>query len=346
MVNDKRKRTYMDVNYSMSELRQTAYECWINSVSVRADLDRALLAIDRLEGQFVELQENLSELASTLAALSQQLDRPEEDAPNWYGQKNYTEGLDAVDLPVPREHNTPATREATVNSKRANPAHPSRLWEPLELSFQEEYRGPFEQIKTRLSAYLLEVLAVATAGGEVLDIGCGRGEWLELLEENGITATGVDIDPASVEQCVEKGLDARLLDGIEVMISAPANSHSVITAFHVIEHLPLESQLILISEAFRILRPGGVLLMETPNPQNLFVATHNFYLDPTHIRPMPPALLGFLTAHLGFERIESRFLDRTETPLDRDDQSKVEILPELLRQALNAAADYAVLAYK
>ena len=86
--------------------------------------------------------------------------------------------------------------------------------------------------------------------------------------------------------------------------------------------------------------------METPNPQNLLVATHNFYLDPTHIKPIPPALLGFATAQLGFVRVETRFLDRTESSVDQGEEAKLEMLPEALRHALSAAADYAVFAYK
>ncbi len=284
----------MDMNHSIDELGKRINESWMNTVSVRADLDRALLAIDRLEERLLILQASF----------------------------------------------------ATAAEAQAETSRVATLWETVELSFQEEFRGPSDLIKERLSAYLSDVLAVVGDGGDVLDIGCGRGDWLELLLENGISATGVDTDPGSVARCADKGLDVRLEDAGDFLASAESDSHAVVTAFHVVEHLPLEGLMSLLREALRILRPGGVLIMETPNPQNFLVATHNFFLDPTHIRPIPPALLSFLAAELGFVRVEARFLHRAEASVDEAEKVKVEMLPGPLRHALTAAADYAVIAFR
>jgi O-antigen chain-terminating methyltransferase len=148
---------------------------------------------------------------------------------------------------------------------------------------------------------LLESLAGRFPSGKALDLGCGRCEWLELLAEQGLKATGVDLDAGMLADCRERSLNVEQGDAIEVLAAASDDSHALITGFHIAEHLPFDVLMRLVIEAKRVLHPGGVLLLETPNPENIRVATRDFYLDPTHRHPLPPALLGFVYEFAGFD---------------------------------------------
>jgi O-antigen chain-terminating methyltransferase len=171
-------------------------------------------------------------------------------------------------------------------------------------AFEDRYRGTRDTIKDRLRAYLPFITPLAAPGGPAaaLDLGCGRGEWLELLGEHGFTASGVDLDDGMLAACRERGLDARREDALAALRGQPEGSLALVSAFHLVEHIPFDLVQELIREALRALRPGGLLILETPNPENLTVGATSFYLDPSHLHPLPPALLGFAAEHAGFAR--------------------------------------------
>jgi len=177
----------------------------------------------------------------------------------------------------------------------------------------------------------------------VLDLGCGRGEWLQLLKEENIPAIGVDFNTAMIQCCTDAGLEAYVGDALQYLAALPANSLGGLTAFHIIEHLPLDVFIRLIDEARRVVRPGGVVLFETPNPENLIVGACNFYIDPTHRNPLPPALVAFLLKARGFERVE---IDRRHPGdpallLKGDDEA----ITGPLNRLLFGAQDYAAIGY-
>ena len=128
----------------------------------------------------------------------------------------------------------------------------SHLLDPLYLSFEDRYRGTRDDIKSRQRVYLGQVTecVAATGRGAVIDIGCGRGEWLELLAEFGISGRGYDLNRIAVEESRERGLDVVLADAIEALANLPDESCSVITAFHIIEHLPFETLVKLFADHF------------------------------------------------------------------------------------------------
>jgi 2-polyprenyl-3-methyl-5-hydroxy-6-metoxy-1,4-benzoquinol methylase len=138
----------------------------------------------------------------------------------------------------------------------------------------------------------------------VLDVGFGRCEWLGILKEQGIAAYGVDCDEDLVRRALEKGFTAHLGDAIEYLSKLPANSLSGITAFHVVEHLPFDVLKQFLYQCHRTLASGGVLIFETPNPENLVVASHDFWMDPTHIKPIPATVLEFWTKAFGISQIQ------------------------------------------
>jgi O-antigen chain-terminating methyltransferase len=194
--------------------------------------------------------------------------------------------------------------------------------------FEDRLRGSEADIRAGLVPYLDDVLAGPTVGGDVLDIGCGRGEWLRLLRDRGIPARGIDLNVETVEAAVASGLDVVHGDGIEHLARLDEGSLGVLTAFHVLEHLAVEDHNRFFEAAARALRPSGLLIVETPNPTNLIVGAAAFYCDPSHVRPIHPDYLGFLADACGFVDAEIRFLHpraeyerlagETEDPVDRE----------------------------
>lgn len=172
------------------------------------------------------------------------------------------------------------------------------------VAFEEKFRGSEELIKERQKKYLKFINPLKILKDEVkaLDIGCGRGEWISLLNENGFNARGIDINESMVKVASQKGLNAAVNDALGELKSLDENSIDIITAFQVVEHIKFDDVLELIKEAKRVLAPCGILILETPNPENIMVGTQWFYLDATHKNPIPCELLSFATHYYGLER--------------------------------------------
>jgi O-antigen chain-terminating methyltransferase len=149
-------------------------------------------------------------------------------------------------------------------------------------AFEDRFRGSREEILKRLVAYepFLSALDHPSLSRGALDLGCGRGEWLEFASARGFTAHGVDIDDGMLAACRELGLSVENADALEVLKARPDASLTLISGFHFIEHIPFDNALELIHHALRVLEPGGLLIMETHNPENLRVGTELFHLDP------------------------------------------------------------------
>jgi O-antigen chain-terminating methyltransferase len=208
-------------------------------------------------------------------------------------------------------------------------------------AFEDRHRGSRDVIKGRLAPYLpfIQPLAEQYPGAPALDLGCGRGEWLEILATTGLSPLGVDQDEDMLDACRVLGLTACQGDAIEYLAALPDNSQAIVSAFHVVEHLSFDDLRKLAAEALRVLKPGGLLIMETPNPENIAVATCNFYLDPTHERPIPPDLLSFVAEYHGFQRVKIvRLQESTELA-----QCATPALKDVLQ---GVSPDYAVIAQK
>src|SRR6266567_8756087 len=170
------------------------------------------------------------------------------------------------------------------------------------LSLEDHFRGDRVEIKERLRVYLpwIERGGIGRDDRLLLDVGCGRGEWLELLQEQGVRAVGVDSNRALARQCRELNLEVVEADLISHLRGLPDASLGAITGFHIIEHLPIEALVKFLDETVRVLKPGGLVIFETPNPQNVLVGTCNFYFDPTHRNPLPSPIARFLVESRGF----------------------------------------------
>lgn len=207
--------------------------------------------------------------------------------------------------------------------------------------FEAAFRGSRAEILQRLAVYrdFLSPLAEVSPSRKALDLGCGRGEWLELAGTIGFDAHGVDLDAGMLEDCFARGLSAEQGDAIAFLKAQPANSQAVISGFHIAEHLPFALLQDLIAEALRVLEPAGLLILETPNPENIRVGSMSFHMDPTHNKPLPPGLLSFLPRHHGFWRAEILRLQESAERRQAPTASLVDVFE-------GVSPDYAVVAQK
>lgn len=221
-------------------------------------------------------------------------------------------------------------------------------------ALEDRFRGSRELIKSRQSVYLPLVEALVNrVRKKVLDVGCGRAEWLELLGERGVPAEGLDLNEDFVAEGKRVGLAVFSADAMHYLAQQPDQSYGLISAFHLVEHLGFENLLLFLREAYRVVDDGGAILLETPNPANLVVGACNFYLDPTHERPIPSILLGFAAEFSGFERVvivpvNQGFLENNLElmPAELSGASVVNKVVSSLDRNFMQAPDYAIIAFK
>ena len=180
----------------------------------------------------------------------------------------------------------------------------------------------------------------------VLDLGSGRGTFLELLRDKAVGGYGVDLDPRMTDEVRSRGLEAQTGDGLEHLRSLPDASLDGLYARHVAEHVLPGELIAVLRECRRVLKPGSPVVFVTPNPATLTVGAHTFWLDPSHRRPIPPELFHFYLEVEGYERVETRTSAPSETRLDEN----VPIGPirenvKLLNATLFGDRDYAVIGW-
>jgi len=222
-------------------------------------------------------------------------------------------------------------------------------------AFEERFRGSREEVARRLSVYLpvLDKAGALDLSSPVLDLGCGRGEWLELLGQHGYAAKGVDLNGEFVLHARQQGMDVVHAEAVDYLSAQPEGSCAALTSFHLVEHLPVAQMVELLTQIHRVLCPGGILILETPNPENHMVGACTFHLDPTHVAPLPPALLQFLTEQAGFATtlVARVNADALGVPLeyvpgDAPNSLQINAAIHLLNRAHYIAPDYAVIAQK
>ncbi len=195
----------------------------------------------------------------------------------------------------------------------------SHLLDAFYASFDEKFRGSRQEIKDRLRIYLpfLTEHGVGTKSTPIIDVGCGRGEWLELLYEQRLNATGVETNTMLVGQCRDRGFKVVEKDLIQYLHAQKPGTLGAVTAFHVVEHLDIDSIAQFLDEAVRVLKPGGLVIFETPNPRNVLVGSCNFYFDPTHRNPLPSEVMSFFLTTRGFVDVQVIELNPSDdTPVD------------------------------
>lgn len=222
--------------------------------------------------------------------------------------------------------------------------------------FEAYYRGGFEEIKKRKSIFLKYFIERE----DVLDIGCGRGEFLSLLKEHGIKARGIDLDDDMIVYCRNEGLDVKKADLFTYLEKeVKDNSLGGIFMGQVIEHLPPQGLLRMLSLTYNKLKKNCYIVMTTPNPLNLLVGAANFYMDLTHVRPLHPETLKFVVESANFKEVDVIFFSPVDenarlkkiplSQISNDSKNGFEIINEnidKLNRILFVEQDYAVVGRK
>jgi SAM-dependent methyltransferase len=236
--------------------------------------------------------------------------------------------------------------ERPSNSEPAIASETDHIQDALYASFEDLFRGTREDIKDRLRIYLPRMREAGAGWPEspALDLGCGRGEWLELLHGERLEGAGVESNRVFVQECRERGLKVTEADALSYLRSLRDASLGAVTAFHVVEHVPLPVLLALLDETVRVLKPGGIAIFETPNPANILVGANTFYYDPTHRNPLPSPLLHFLAESRGLTRVQALALHPDPEGLRlQEDGSEV---VRRFNEYFYGPQDYAVIGYK
>jgi 2-polyprenyl-3-methyl-5-hydroxy-6-metoxy-1,4-benzoquinol methylase len=190
---------------------------------------------------------------------------------------------------------------------RSDSTGPSSQLEALDshkyVGFEDQFRGTSDDIRARVTEYL----PVFEGTSDVVDIGCGRGEFLALMRDHGISARGIDLNQAMVEVCREQGLDATAADALAYLRAQPDQSLGGLFAAQVVEHLEPRYLAQLLDAAFDKLRPGAPIVLETINPACWFAFFESYIRDITHVRPLHPETLKYLLIASGFQQLEIRY---------------------------------------
>lgn len=216
------------------------------------------------------------------------------------------------------------------NSDVHSDGHSDNLAIPVSFEFalQDHFRGSEQDTAGKLRIWLDQIAAAGSVPGDTsglksqqhsqqwIDIGCGRGEWVALASAAGHKILGIDSSAVSIEYCRARKLPVERAEALERLGQVPDGSLAVVTAFHVVEHFPADYFLEFVRLAAQKLRRGGILAVETPNPANLLMGAHYFWNDPTHQRPIPPALMEFVFQYFSLSVVKRLELN----PFPREQQ--------------------------
>lgn len=213
------------------------------------------------------------------------------------------------------------------------------------VAIENHFRGTRALVAERQENYLPLLPQVISSTAPLIDLGCGRGEWLQVLSSRGVPAMGVDANSVCIAECLEQGLAVEQVDLLTFLRDRPDSSVGSYTLFQVLEHLPFGELVEAVREMRRTLVPGGRLIAEVPNAKNLRVAAGTFWIDPTHQRPLYPDLLTFLASEVGFTQVEGVYANDSSPNLDLTgipEGARVAI--ERMLETVDTAQDFALVA--
>jgi len=179
------------------------------------------------------------------------------------------------------------------------------------IEFENQFRGSRESVLDRLDQYrgVLTYIKEEYPRAKALDLGCGRGEWLQKCQQYELSAQGIDASSSMIKYCKKEGLNACKGNIFKIMPHLKSNCYSLITAFHIIEHLENDKITKLLIESERLLKKNGIIIIEMPSIDNIYVSTDSFYLDETHINKIHPKLLIYKLGLHGFKSTELNYIN-------------------------------------
>lgn len=289
------------------QVREAVQQERAYAAMLEARLNEQVRALELERATTIGIQGDVREQTDALQQLAEERRQKEEEL-----EERLRESGERLQL-VRRETLENAQRLVRLLAQKALLPEPAPLrsevdpagLEALEAALESEIRGTRGEAQGRWKQYL----PLMPREGPVLDLGCGRGEWLELLREAGIAARGVDGNKLLVAECRERSLEAEQADALDYLARTPEGSLAAVTMLRLVEHLPLRKLVRLIDEVARVLRPGGTAIFETPNPDNLLVAGRDFYRDPVRRHPIPSETLRCLLEARSLETVEVLFLN-------------------------------------
>lgn len=239
--------------------------------------------------------------------------------------------------------------DTSLSSSTAQPVASQNefvIEDSLYVALEDHFRGAESVIKERQASYLPYIASAVSTDVPLLDIGCGRGEWLAVLKDNNIPASGIDSNIVCIEDCKSKGLSVVQADLLDALRNTPEDSLGAVTMFQVMEHLPFPVLVETFRLILRALKPGGVLIAEVPNAKNLRVSAGTFWIDPTHQRPLFPEFLQFLASELGFNSVEGLYVNNLSPAHDLSslDEGARAALQSVL-DAIDTFGDFALIAH-
>lgn len=213
------------------------------------------------------------------------------------------------------------------------------------LGFENKFRGTEAEIEERLIFYaeFFKREGLDYNKYPIVDIGCGRGELLGLLKRYSLNALGIDINRAMVKRAKELGFSAKQADAVDYFSKKPTGSVGAVIGIHIIEHIPFEELYSIVSEVYSSLTDNGLAIFETPNPENISVASYGFYMDPSHLHPIPAPLIQYMFEYIGFKDVEILYLHEASQKRKHYKDSK---LLEELSNRMHGPRDYAIVGYK
>ncbi len=277
-------------------------------------------------------------VACTLAALDNKIDKKIKEEID----VKVNETITAINRDIENKAWLANLLDKRVKTKLGEPLPAKQTHEAVNyLLFEEKYRGSIEEIKSRQNMFL----EYFKNSQNVLDIGCGRGEFLMLLKENGISAKGIDINEDMVRYCQKNGLDVQKTDALSYLNSLEDKLLDGVFSGQVIEHLQPNDLINLVKLCYDKMKYGTYFIAETVNPLCLGIFSTNFYLDLSHIKPVHPETIKFLLESAGFREIQFKFFSpfpeearlKNIEPTDLPEKLKKDF--EVLNQNINKLND-------
>ena len=240
-----------------------------------------------------------------------------------------------------RINNFSSFKEITSNSTNTRLLADNHTLDAFYVGLEKNFRGSEEEIKKRQAVHVsrFKKLKNVSTMKPVVDIGCGRGEFLELMSEANIECIGLDLNGEMVTRAKEKGFNAQQANAIKWLNARDEKSIAAVAGFHIVEHIPFDTLIEMFEACYRSLAQDGFALFESPNPENINVGACSFWMDPSHLRPLPPPMLEYALKFCGFKKIETIRLH----PLKIKGES---LISKDLQCRLYGPQDYAVIAYK
>jgi SAM-dependent methyltransferase len=314
---------------------QIATEASTRAKSVQLDFEALGRQVASLSVELASKGKEVAEQKDLLETLKDQLAAHQKDAA---GQRAECAGQ--------LERLVRWTEEVGASLPKAASEEPDLLDDKFYLAFEDAFRGSRKEIKERAREHLSSIQAAGagTEASPIVDLGSGSGEWLELLKEEHMVAVGVDVNQALATRCRDLGLEVIEKDCLAYLQGLPDQSVGAVTAIHLIEHLPFGKMVRLIDQSIRVLRQGGVVIFETPNPTNVLVGASTFHSDPTHRHPLHPDTMRLLLESRGLLRVSVVPLHPYEPGFRVPEESSV--LARRFNDYFYGPRDFAVIGYR